>query len=123
MTTMIAAALEQDLLDLERKFWTGNAEFYHRHLDDKCLTVFTGMVGVFNKEDIAAQAKSGHQWKNLALDVKGFVQPAEDVAILSYEVSAERKDGRPHKALASTGYVRRYGDWKMAFHQQTQLAA
>ena len=115
--------LEQDLLNLERKFWTGDAEFYRRHLDEKCLTVFKGMAGVFNREDIAVQAKNGHHWTNLQLMEKGFVQPSEDFAILSYEMSGEREDGAPHRALASTGYVRRYGDWKMTFHQQTPLDA
>ena len=115
--------LAQDLLGLERRFWTGDAEFYRRHLDEKCLTVFKGMAGVFNREDIAVQAKNGHHWTNLQLTAKGFVQPSEDFAILSYEMSGEREDGAPHRALASTGYVRRYGEWKMTFHQQTPLDA
>lgn len=120
---MQVKTLGQDLLNLERKFWIGDAEFYRRHLDEKCLTVFKGMAGVFSREDIAAQAKSGHQWTNLQLSEKGFVQPSEDFAILSYEMSGGNEDGDPHRALCSTGYVRRFGDWKMTFHQQTPLDA
>src|ERR1700741_4591487 len=115
--------LKQDLLGLERKFWTSDAEFYRRHLDEKCLTVFKGMAGVFSREDIAVQAQGGHTWINLQLTEKGFVQPWEDFAILSYEMSGERESGEPHRALASTGYIRRYGEWKMTFHQQTPLDA
>lgn len=120
---MQMTTLEHDLIALERKFWSGDAEFYRRHLDEKCLTVFKGLAGVFSREDIAVQAKDGHRWNELRINEKGFVQPAEDFAIISYEMSGEREDGEAHRALASSGYVRRYGDWKMIFHQQTPLDA
>ena len=46
---------------------------------------------------------------------------SDDAAILSYEVSAERPDGEPYHAIVSSGYVRRDGEWKLAFHQHTPL--
>ena len=120
---MQMTTLEQDLIALERKFWTGDADFYRRHLDEKCLTVFKGLAGVFSREDIAIQARNGRNWASFQITEKGFVQPSEDFVILSDEMSGERDDGEPHRALASSGYVRRYGDWKMSFHQQTPLDA
>ena len=47
--------------------------------------------------------------------------PGDEVAILTYEASAERADGEPHHALVSTGYVKRDDGWKMMFHSQTPL--
>jgi hypothetical protein len=51
-----------------------------------------------------------------------LIEPAPNVAILSYEAYATRHDGQPYHAVVSTGYVRRGGAWKMTFHQQTPLS-
>jgi hypothetical protein len=44
------------------------------------------------------------------------------MAVLSYEASAKRgASGEAYHALVSSGYVKRGGEWKLAFHQQTPL--
>ena len=114
--------LEQDLLALERQFWTGNADFYRQHLDEKCLTAFTDMAGVKSKEAIAGMLKEeGETWRNLKIDEKGFIVLDPNAVILTYEASGDRKNGEHYQALVSSGYVRRNGNWKLAFHQQTPL--
>lgn len=118
---MQATTLEQDLVALERQFWNGDAAFYRKHLDEKCLTVFEEMAGVFNKDDVAQQAGEGNRWQIQQVQPKGFIQPTDDTAIVSCEVYAKRKTGEPYHALTSSGYIRRHGEWKMTFHQQTPL--
>jgi hypothetical protein len=118
---MQATTLEQDLVALERQFWTGDAAFYRKHLDEKCLTVFEEMAGVFTKDDVAQQAGDGNRWRVQQLQPKGFLQPTDDTAIVSCEVYAKRGTGEPYHALTSSGYIRRHGEWKMTFHQQTPL--
>jgi hypothetical protein len=49
------------------------------------------------------------------------IEPTEDFVILSYRARAIRPDGGMYDAVASTGYVRRSGSWKLAFHQQTPV--
>jgi hypothetical protein len=116
-------SLRKDLLALEKKFWSGDAGFYRNNLDDECLTVFTKTAGVQSKDAIADMVKDDSQrWQDLKIDEKGLVEPTRDVAILSYEASARRGDER-YKALVSSGYVRRNGAWKLAFHQQTPLTS
>jgi hypothetical protein len=56
-------ALENDLLKIERSFWTGGPEAYLDHCDDTCLVVFADHAGVMNKEDIAKMAEAG-RWKD-----------------------------------------------------------
>src|SRR5262249_50816445 len=34
---------------------------------------------------------------------------------------AKRGTGEPYHAVTSSGYIRRHGEWKMTFHQQTPL--
>jgi len=113
-------ALEQDLLAIDRNFWTGGPEAYLTHCDNQCLVVFSEMAKVMSKEDIAKTAEAG-RWGDIQLAPKGFMQLSEQSAIVSYECSARRKDGQPYRALISSGYVRRPDGWKMAFHQQTPV--
>jgi hypothetical protein len=118
---MQASTLQQDLVALERQFWTGDANFYRQHLDEKCLTVFQEHAGVFSREDVALQATDPKRWHVQQIQAKGFLQPTEDTAIVTCEVYAKRSTGEPHHTLTSSGYIRRHGEWKMTFHQQTPL--
>jgi hypothetical protein len=110
------------LLAIEEVLWTGGPDDYRRHVDDICLTVFPGMAAVYDRDKIAGMAKD-RRWRNVVLDVKGMVEPAPGVAILTYQARATRADGEPYEALVSSGYVARSDGWKLIFHQQTQLDA
>jgi hypothetical protein len=114
-------ALEQDLLAIDKNFWTGGPEAYLAHCDDRCLVVFSEMAKVRSKEDIAKTAEAG-RWGDINLTPKGFMQLSDQSAIVSYECSAKRKGGQPYRALISSGYIRRPDGWKMAFHQQTAVS-
>ena len=112
--------LQEDLLAMEQKLWSGGKAEYQRTLDDDCLVAFTEMAGVSSREKIAAQA-NGSRWHDVNLEVEGFLQPTDDVAVLTYRASATRENAEPYEARVSSGYVRRNGGWKMMFHQQTPL--
>jgi hypothetical protein len=114
-------ALEQDLLRLEKGFWTEGGDYYRTHVDEECLLAFTEMAGVHSNEEIAGMNPGANNWRDIDLDEKGCVQLLDDAAVITYEVNATRSNGEPYKALVSTGYVKRDGEWKMAFHQQTPL--
>jgi hypothetical protein len=113
-------ALEQDLLKLEKGFWTEDADYYREHVDEECLLAFADFAGVRGNEEIASM-RGDSNWTNINLDEKGLAHLSNEAVVLTYEVSADRKSGEPYKALVSTGYVKRDGEWKMAFHQQTPL--
>lgn len=115
------SALETRLLDLERRFWTGDADFYRRHLDDSCLVAFTGMASVMSREAVAGTVKDGERWREVTLEPKGMVEPAAGVAILTYRAAATRATGEPYAAIVSSGYVRRANAWRLTFHHQTPL--
>lgn len=113
---------EQELMALERGFWTGGADFYRAHLDDSCLVVFSEMAGVMTRESVARTAQETGRWRDVTLEPKGLVQPAADIAIVSYEARATRASGEAYAAMVSSGYVRRADGWKMIFHQQTPVS-
>jgi hypothetical protein len=112
---------EHDLLALERQFWTAGADFYREAVDDRCLLAFTGMAGVLYRDQVASTVGEGQRWTDLIIDEMGYLRLRDDVAVLSYKASARRPGGDFYRALVSSGYVRRPGGWKMAFHQQTPL--
>ena len=114
-------ALEQDLMQLEKGFWTEGGDYYREHVDEDCLVAFEGMAGVHSNEEIAGMNPGAGNWTGAKLEEKGLIELSDESLILTYEVSATKKDGATHRALCSTGYVKRDGEWKMAFHQQTPL--
>jgi hypothetical protein len=114
------APVEQELLALERKFWTGDAAFYEQNVGESCLVAFNrDMAGVMSNKDLAATFKDGNRWRDLEIELKGLVMPSDDMAILSYEARATREGGEHYAALVSSGYARRGGRWKLVFHQQS----
>ncbi len=113
--------IETDLLAIEEMFWTDGPEAYDAHADDTCLVVFAGMAAVMTRVAIAKTAEQG-RWRDVKLTPTGFVQLAPTVAVVAYDCEATRKDGAPHKARVSSTYVLRDGDWKLAAHQQTEMA-
>ena len=114
-------ALEQDLLNIEKGFWTEGGDYYRDHVGDECLVAFEEMAGVRSNEETADMNPGAGNWTDAKMSRKGLLELSDESAILTYAVDAKRKDGTPHHALCSTGYVKRDGEWKMMFHQQTPL--
>ena len=114
-------ALGQDLLTLEKGFWTEGGDYYRDHVDDERLVAFEGMAGVRSNEEIADMNPGAGNWNGARIEEKGLLELSDDSVILTYEVNATKKDGSPDHALCSTGYVKRDGERKMMFHQQTPL--
>jgi hypothetical protein len=120
LSQKLSQELSQELLAIEKHFWTGDPEVYRRHADERCLIAFAEMAGVMSNEDIAKSAEKG-RWKDVSFDQKGLARLSDTAAVITYECTAKRKDGQPYRALVSSGYVKRAGGWKLAFHQQTPL--
>ncbi len=110
--------LQNELLKIEKTFWTGGPEAYQDHCDADCLVVFTDMAGVMKRDDIAKTAQAG-RWTDPKLTLKGFKSLSDSSAVICYDCTARKKDGAPYHAVISSGYVRRTEGWKLAFHQQT----
>ena len=113
-----------ELYGLEEGFWLAGEEHFLAHLDVQCLLAFPQageMHGVYSREQIAASASTPGRWRDLRIADRHVLQPADDVAILSYRADATRFDGLAYAALVSSGYVRRADGWKLAFHQHSPV--
>jgi len=113
-------SLEEDLLAIETELWTGGPEAYRKHTDEECLVVFAEMAAKMKRDEIAKTAEKG-RWKDVKMTEKGLNKLSDGSVVIAYECTATRKDGHPHHAFVSSGYTRRPGGWKLAFHQQTKI--
>jgi hypothetical protein len=82
-----------ELLALEKQFWTGGLDVFRVNTDKECLVAFTQMAGVMSNDDLAETARNPLRWKELEIELKGIVEPSNDVVLLTYEASAVRESG------------------------------
>jgi uncharacterized protein (TIGR02246 family) len=104
-----------------------DADLYHDNLTEDALLVFPE-TGVITKavaiEAIVAENAEGRRWAEVDFQEVRSVRLTEEVALLTYRVTARWEDEQSeYPALASSVYVRREGTWKLAFHQQSPLGA
>ena len=119
--------LEKQLLDIERKLWTNDAVFYEKSFVDAALLVFPE-TGVITRDVAVAAIRTenaeGRKWAEVEFKDVRVVRLTDDSAVLTYKVAArwEHEDSSS-TALATSVYVRRKGEWRVGFHQQTPLVA
>ena len=90
-------------------------------LDADCLVAFTEMCGGSTRDEIADMVGQDQRWRDLEFSLGRFLQPTDDIAILTYRASEVRSEP-PYQARMTSGYVNRNGSRRMMFHQQTPLA-
>jgi hypothetical protein len=113
---------EDQLFQIEQEFWTGGKEEFLANLDERCLLAFPQagqMHGVFSKGDIAETASTPGRWRDLKMSHRHVLRLNDNVALISYRADVLRADGQPYRALVSSTYIQRGGDWKLASHQHS----
>jgi len=120
-TSKPITANKEELLGIERGFWTGDSAYYEANADMECLVAFPQMAQAMTNTALAKTAKKPNRWRDLDIKLKGMVEPGSDIVMLTYEARATRENGEPYAALVSTGYVHRADGWKMMFHAQTPI--
>lgn len=111
---------DQELLNLERQFWKGDADFYRRSLTDKAVMVFPEPAAVLTRDKILETIASSPRWADVRIDDARVVELIRETALVTYKATARRDgDEKDYVALVSSVYVNRDGAWKLAFHQHT----
>jgi len=91
-------------------------EFFGAALTDDVLIVVPGMA--IDRQTFLENADS-EPWANYRIDERHLVELTSDCVTLTYQVIASRPKGPHYEAWLSSTWVRRDGNWKLAFHQQT----
>ena len=125
---MTKAAIEQELLTLEKAYWQAikekDAETAMRLSDDSCIVTGAQGVGRLDKSTLAEMMKAA----SYTLDdfaIRDDVQVrllGRNVAIVAYHVHEDLTvDGKPVRldAADASTWVRRNGRWVCALHTES----
>lgn len=112
-----------NLIDLEREFWTGDEAFYRANLSPDCRMIFPG-VGILSREDAIRGIASGPRWRSVDMKDVQVTTLAEEVAVVTYAATARRDgDTTPYRAHVGSVYRTSENGWTLAFHQHTPSAS
>ncbi|OHB31730.1 MAG: hypothetical protein A2790_02630 [Phenylobacterium sp. RIFCSPHIGHO2_01_FULL_69_31] len=117
-------SVKDDLFQVEQGFWLAGKDHFRQHVDESCLLAFPQageMHGIFSNQQVAETVTSPTRWRDLTMSNRLLLEVTDDVAVISYRADVTRADGEPYSALISSGYVRRDGGWKLAFHQHSPV--
>jgi len=108
-----------DLWQLETAFWTGEPSEAGRALDPQCLMAFPPPAGIITGEQIISSMSAAPRWHTVVMVEKCLRQPAVDLVVLAYFVSARRNSEGAYTAYCTSTYRQTPGGWKLVQHQQT----
>lgn len=110
------------LLELEHEGWRAlstadGAAYYADRLADDALMAFP--FGLLDREQTLAAMAAAPPWRTYEIRDAVVVPLTDDCGLVVYAVTAQRVGDEPFSAWISSTYVRRDGEWKLAFHQQS----
>jgi hypothetical protein len=112
--------LEQSLWDMEQKFWLDGADFHARHLTEDCVLLLPRPTGVLSKDSAIEWIRDTPRWTGVRFGGRRPLRLNDRIILLTYSASAHRrKELTTYRVLASSLYVNRDGEWRVAFHQET----
>jgi hypothetical protein len=121
--------VDEELLAQEDEGWralssdgAAAAAFYGRVLDDRIAMLLPGGLKIDDR-DKAIEMMSGQPWDWYRIEDGRVVSLTDDVAVVLYTAAAQRGDDPVYSAQMASTWVRRDGEWRLAIHLQTPIAA
>lgn len=113
--------MSEGIWDEERTLWLGGAAEAARRLDDVCLLVL-GQGGVLTRDEAIAALADTPPWHEITLADRALVE-TDELCVLAYRATARRQGMPAHRAICTTTWLRRDGDWRIVQHHRTPLTA
>jgi hypothetical protein len=119
---MSPASLAQELIQVERRGWEALCSddavaYYRRHLIEEALMAFP--FGLMDREEALGAMEAARPWSHYDMKEPRVIALAPDCGVVVYAVTAQREGEDPFSAVVSSTFVRRDGEWRLAFHQQS----
>ncbi|WP_227511907.1 hypothetical protein [Tritonibacter mobilis] len=112
---------EQGVLwDMEEHFWTSGADNALATTATNAVMVFPYPPGILQGDQIWTHLREKTGWRSVVM-AERRVTRCDDIAILTYRVSAEKNDVPIYKALCASTYLNDNGKWLRIAHQQTEV--
>ncbi len=113
--------VSKTLFALEHELADGDGDTYRRLLTDDAVVVVPGAR--MTKEETVAAMDGSPGWDEIGFNDERCVRFTDAAALLTYRFTGRRGDEFEYVALMGSVYVDTEDGWRMAFHQQTPLAA
>lgn len=122
----VVGPTSDDLVALEEEGWRALASpdpvgWWAGRLDDGARMVFPGFVAT--REQALQAMADALPWSWFRLDDVQVLPLGDDAAVVVYDAAAQREGQPEYRALMSSTWVRRAGEWRLALHQQTPVPA
>ncbi|CAM3025496.1 protein of unknown function [Paracoccus aminovorans] len=103
----------------ERDFWLAGAAETARKLDEACLMAFAP-AGILTRRRAVESLASAPRWQEVTMSDRASIE-TDELCVLAYRATARRAGAETYRALCTTTWIRRDGDWRIVQHQQTPL--
>lgn len=115
----------EHLVEMERNGWRAlsdgtAAEFYDATMADDAMMALPN--GLLDRDACIEAMTAAPPWSTHELSDLQVVSLTETSAMVVYSATAQRDGQAQYRAIMSTCYVLRGGQWLISFHQQTPLA-
>ncbi|MBD9529035.1 nuclear transport factor 2 family protein [Paracoccus sp. PAR01] len=103
----------------ERDFWLAGSAEAARKLDDGCLMVFAP-AGILTRRKVVENLGASPRWQEVTISDRASIE-TDELCVLAYRATARRAGAETYRALCTTTWIRRDGDWRIVQHQQTPV--
>jgi hypothetical protein len=119
---MSSDSLARELIQVERRGWEALCSddavaYYREHLTEDALMAFP--FGLMDRDAALSAMATATPWSRYEIQDPRVIPLGPDCGVVVYAVTAQREGEQPFSAFLSSTFVRRDGDWKLAFHQQS----
>lgn len=111
--------MADELWHEEREFWLAGAAEALRKLDEGCLMALAP-AGILTRRKVVETLSQGPRWQEVSMSERASIE-TDDLCVLAYRATARRAGADTYRALCTTTWVRRDGDWRIVQHQQTPV--
>lgn len=113
---------ESEIVEREKRFWTGSFDHYERWLADDALMVFPAPVGILARDAILSGISDAPRWRDIQMSHITVRRISGQAIVLAYFARARRDgDDAEYEAWVGSVYVAESSGWVLAFHQQTPV--
>lgn len=106
--------------EMEERFWTSGADHARATTATNAVMVFAYPPGILQGEQIWTHLRERTGWRSVVMSERRATR-CRDIAIFTYQVSAEQADVPIYEALCASTYLNDDDTWLRISHQQTAV--
>src|SRR5947209_10262438 len=94
---------EDEMWNLEERFWLEGSSVYEVHLHPTCVMVFPGL-GVMRASEVMESLKEAPRWASVHMTERVVARASSSVTVLGYKAEGRRQGSRPYLVFCTSTY-------------------